>query len=110
VSVVKWKSKSRELDKRLDHTDFKARDGWFSEWKCRFATTFKKPHGEVSFDVVSAKYWKSTKLPDLLQKFCPVGVCKADDERASQLLGRDISIIFLKGQVQGFRLTQHCFE
>jgi hypothetical protein len=42
------KSKSVELAKRLGHNNFKAIDGWLSQWKCRFGIKFKKAYGEKS--------------------------------------------------------------
>jgi hypothetical protein len=48
----------------LGHDDFKATGGWLSRWKCKFGIKFKKAHDEKdSADAVSAKQWKSTKLP-----------------------------------------------
>jgi hypothetical protein len=65
------KSKSGESAEKLGHNDFKATDGWLSRWKCSFGIKFKKGHGEKdSADPVSAEQWKSTKLSNLLQKFC----------------------------------------
>jgi hypothetical protein len=65
------KSKSGELGKKLDHSDFKGTGGWLSRWKCRFGIKFKRAYGQKdSADAVSAEQWKSTKLPNLLQKFC----------------------------------------
>jgi transposase len=64
------KSKS-ELANRLGHNDFKATVNWLSRLKCRFGIKFKKTHGEKgSADAVRAEQWKSTKLPNLFQKFC----------------------------------------
>jgi hypothetical protein len=40
------KSKSEELAKKLGHNNFKATDGWLSQWKCRFGIKFKKAHSE----------------------------------------------------------------
>jgi hypothetical protein len=62
------KNKLEELAKKLCHHDFKATDGWLTRWKCRFGIKFKKAYGEK--DAVSAVKQKSTKVPDLHQKFC----------------------------------------
>jgi hypothetical protein len=65
---------SEELAKKLGYNNFKATDGWLSQWKCRFGIRFKKTHGEKdSADAVNAEQWKSIKLPNLLQ------ICYADD-------------------------------
>jgi hypothetical protein len=49
-------------------------------WKCRFGIKFKKAHGEKGIvDAVSAEQWKSTKLPNLLQKFCADDIYIADE-------------------------------
>jgi hypothetical protein len=45
-----------------------------SRWKCRFGIKFKKAHGEDS-----GEQWKSTKLPNLLQKFCADNIYDADE-------------------------------
>jgi hypothetical protein len=51
-----------------------------SLWKCRFGIDFKKAHGEKgSADALSAEQWKSTKLPNLLQKFCADDMYNADE-------------------------------
>jgi hypothetical protein len=48
--------KSEELAKRLGLNDFKATDGWLSQWKYRFWIKFKKAHGEKSSaDAVSSE-------------------------------------------------------
>jgi hypothetical protein len=67
------KSKSEKLAKKLGHNDFKATDGWLPPWKCRFGTKFKKVQGKKD----SAEQ-KSTKLANLLQKFCTDGIYNAD--------------------------------
>jgi hypothetical protein len=65
------KNKSEELAKKLGHDDFKATDGWLSQWKCRHDIKFRKAHGEKdSADIGGAEEWKSKKVPELLQKFC----------------------------------------
>jgi hypothetical protein len=72
--------KSTSEDKNLNHNDSKATDGWLYAWKCRFGIQFKKAQGEKgSVDAVSAEKWKSTKLPNLLQKFCADDICNADE-------------------------------
>jgi hypothetical protein len=74
------KRTSQELAKRLGHNDFKGTDGWLSRWKCRFGIRFKKAHGETgSADAVSAEQLKSTKLPNLLQKFYTDNIYNADE-------------------------------
>jgi hypothetical protein len=60
------KNKSEELANKLGCNNFKATDGWLSQWKCRFGLKFKKD----SAVAVSAEQWKSTKLPNLMQKCC----------------------------------------
>jgi hypothetical protein len=70
VSGPMLKRNPDELAKKLGHNDFKAADGWLSQWKCRFGIKFKKAHGKDSADAVSGEQWKSIKLPNLLQKFC----------------------------------------
>jgi hypothetical protein len=47
--------------------------------KCRFGIKFKKAHGEDSADAVSDEKWKSTKLPNLLQKCCVDDIYNADE-------------------------------
>ncbi|XP_072119240.1 tigger transposable element-derived protein 4-like [Mobula birostris] len=80
VSGPMLKNKSEELAKKLGHRDFKATDGWLSRWKCRHHIQFKKTHGEKSgSDALNAEAWKSTKLPDLLQKFCADDIYNADE-------------------------------
>jgi hypothetical protein len=32
-----------------------------------------------SADAVNAEQWKSTKMPNLLQRFCADDICKADE-------------------------------
>jgi hypothetical protein len=74
------KSKSEELAKKLGHNKFKATDGWLSQWKCMFGIKFMKTHGKKdSADVVSAEQWKSTNLPNLLQKFCTDDIHNANE-------------------------------
>jgi hypothetical protein len=46
VSGPMLNSKSEELAKKLGHKNFKATDGWFSQWKYRYGTKFKKAHDE----------------------------------------------------------------
>jgi hypothetical protein len=60
------KSKSEEFAKKLGHNDLKATDGWSPGCKLRFGIKFKKAEAKKD----SAEQWKSTKLPNLLQKFC----------------------------------------
>jgi hypothetical protein len=49
-------------------------------WKCRFGIKFKKAHGEKdSADAASAEQGKSTKLPNLLQKFCTDNIYNANE-------------------------------
>jgi hypothetical protein len=50
-----------------------------SRWKCRLGIKFKKARGGVIDDAVSAEQWKSTKLPNLLQKFCTDDIFSADE-------------------------------
>jgi hypothetical protein len=74
------KSKSEKLAKRMGHNDFKAIDGWLSQWKCRFGMKFKKAHSEKDCVVaVNAEQWKSIKLPNLLQKICADDNYNADE-------------------------------
>jgi hypothetical protein len=57
VSGPMLNRKSEGLAKKLDHNDFKATDGW---------------------DGI-AEQWKSTKLPNLVQKLCADNICNADE-------------------------------
>jgi hypothetical protein len=51
-----------------------------SPWKGRFGIKFKKAYGKKSSaDAVSTEQWKSTKLPNLLQKFCADDIYNADE-------------------------------
>jgi hypothetical protein len=38
------KSSADKLAKKLGHNDFKATDGWLSQWKCRFGIKLKKTY------------------------------------------------------------------
>jgi hypothetical protein len=61
-----------------------------SQWKYRFWIKFKKAHGEKSSaDAVSSEQWKSTKLPNLLQKFCADNIYSAYE---TSLLHRATSV------------------
>jgi hypothetical protein len=83
--------------KRLGHNDLKATDGWLSRWKCRFGIKFKMAHDEKgSADAVSAEQWKSTKLPNLLQK------CSADD-----LYNADETGLFYRSKPNGSLSYKH---
>jgi hypothetical protein len=74
------KNKSEQAAKNLAHHDFKATDGWFSRWKCRIWIKFKKTHSQKnSADAVSGEQLKSTKLPNLLQKFCKDDIYSAEE-------------------------------
>jgi hypothetical protein len=75
VSDPVMKRKSEELAKNLGHNNFRTTDGWLSQCKCRFGIKFKKD----SADAVDAEQWKSTKLPNLLQKFCADDIYSADE-------------------------------
>jgi hypothetical protein len=66
VSGPVLKSTSEESAKKLGHNNFKATDGWLSQWKCRFGIKFKKAYSKND----SAEQCKSTKLPNLNKKFC----------------------------------------
>jgi hypothetical protein len=51
-----------------------------SRWRCRFGIKFKKANGEKdSADTVSAEQWKSTRLPNLQQKFCADDIYSANE-------------------------------
>jgi hypothetical protein len=51
-----------------------------SRCKCRFGIKFKKAHGKKeSADAVSDQQGESTKLPNLLQKFCTDDIYKAEE-------------------------------
>jgi hypothetical protein len=69
-SVVQCEKQARELAKQLVHNDFKATDGWLPQWKCRFWIKFKMEHDKKDSADAVGEQWKSTKLPNLLQKFC----------------------------------------
>jgi hypothetical protein len=70
---------SEELAKKLGHNDFKARDGLLSKQKCRFGIKLKKGYGEKgSVDAVNGEQWKSTKLQNILQKFCADNIYNAN--------------------------------
>jgi hypothetical protein len=86
------KSKSQELARKLDHNHFKARDGWLSQWECRFGIKFKKAHSEKD----SAEQCKSKKLPNLLQKFC-----------ANDIYNLDLMHLFYRAMLDGFIRYKH---
>lgn len=66
------KSKSEELAKKLGRSNFKATDGWLSRLKSRHGIKFHKSRGKKDTADASSGTgnWKSTQLPNLLQKFC----------------------------------------
>jgi hypothetical protein len=47
--------------------------------ECRFGIDFKNAHSEDSVDAVRAEEWKSTKLPNLLQRFCADDIYNANE-------------------------------
>jgi hypothetical protein len=47
VSGPVLNSKPEELGEKLGHINFKATDGRFSQWKCRFGIKFKKAHSKM---------------------------------------------------------------
>jgi hypothetical protein len=55
VSGPLLNSKPEELTRKLGHTDFKARDGWFSQWEYRFGIKLKKAHSKESVHAVIAE-------------------------------------------------------
>jgi hypothetical protein len=74
------KRKPEELAKMLGQNDFKIIDAWLSRWKSRFGINFKKAHGEQDIaNTVSTEQWNSTKVPNLLQKFCADGIYNAGE-------------------------------
>ncbi|XP_028677229.1 tigger transposable element-derived protein 4-like [Erpetoichthys calabaricus] len=80
VSGPMLKCKAEELAKKLGHNDFKATDGWLSRWKSRHDIKFKKAHGEKeSADGAGAEKWKSTKLPEIHEKFQADNIYNADE-------------------------------
>ena len=80
VSGPMLKCKAEELAKKLGHDDFKATDGWLSRWKFRHDIKFKKAHGEKeSADGAGAEDWKSTKLPEIHEKFQADDIYNADE-------------------------------
>jgi hypothetical protein len=46
---------------------------------CLSGNEFKKAHSKKGGDAVSAEQWKSTQLPNLLQKFCADDIYSADE-------------------------------
>ncbi|KII71058.1 hypothetical protein RF11_14684 [Thelohanellus kitauei] len=61
----------RRLVKKLGRNDFKATDGWLSQWKARHIIKSKKAHCEKgSADNENAEQWKTTKILTFLENFC----------------------------------------
>ncbi|CAH8477968.1 unnamed protein product [Dicrocoelium dendriticum] len=95
VSGPMLKYKAEELAKMLGHEDFIATDGWLSRWKSRHDVKFKKAHGEKeSANSARAEEWKSTKLPDLLEKFPADDINSADETGLYYRATPDGSLIY----------------
>jgi hypothetical protein len=65
------KSKSEELARKLGHNNLGAAGLVVS-------TEIQEAHGEDTADAVSAEQLKSTKLSNMLKKFCTDDMCNAD--------------------------------
>jgi hypothetical protein len=77
-----------------------------SQCKCRFGIKFRKASGERdSVDAVSAEQWNSTKLPNLLQKFCPDNIYNADKTDLFYCVKPDGSLSYKHATLSGSQKT-----
>jgi hypothetical protein len=79
-----------------------------SQCKCRFGIEFKKAHSEDSADAVYAEQWKSTKLPNLLQKFCADDIYSAYETGLLHHAMLDGSISYIHATLSGSNKAMDC--
>ena len=98
------KRKVKEFGEKLGHTEFKATDGWWSHWKVWHGIKFKKAYGEKgSADMESAKLWKATKLPELLDKFSSDNIYNANETGLFHWATPDGSLVYKQESLLGFK-------
>ena len=72
--------KAEEIAKQPGHDQFKNSDGWFNRWKKRHNLRYTKLYGEASeADEEAAVMWISENVQELLKKYEPADVYKADE-------------------------------
>jgi hypothetical protein len=104
VSGPMLKRKRKELAKKLGHKDFKATDDWLSQWIHRLVIRMNKVHGKkASADAVSAEQQKSTRLPNLLHKFCTDDIYNDDETGLFHHAALDGSLSYKHATLSGFK-------
>lgn len=79
IDGLMLKTKAEEVAKKLGNTEFKASEGWLTNWKRRNEITFKTECGESgSVDPKSAADWMLS-LDPILREYDPRNIFNADE-------------------------------
>ncbi|KII74924.1 Tigger transposable element-derived protein 6 [Thelohanellus kitauei] len=94
----------RRLAKKLGRNDFKANDGWLSQWKARHNIKFKKAQGEKSSaDNENAEQWKTTKIHTFLENVCADDIYHADETGLYYRTTLDGSLCYKNMALYGYK-------
>ncbi|KAG1676891.1 SCO-spondin [Nymphon striatum] len=107
--------KAEEIEKKLEHNDFKAADSLFGHWKQRHGSSLKKLQGEAAgVDMDAAEQWRKEVMEDILKSYPPnllgpmFGQCLSTNGRVEQLLNACISSMCQCTQVSSYEECR-CF-